>query len=81
MDTGTGEENDLSVDDRTQKVTVVEIQDDNITTNEALPKDERADLPNDCYFAELSPLNIDVEEKGGSRGKRTRSGVFETINS
>ena len=47
MDTVTGEENDLSVDDRTQKVTVVEIQDDNITTNEALPKDERADIPED----------------------------------
>ena len=38
----------------TQKVTVVEIQDDNITTN------ERADIPKDCYFADLSPLNIDV---------------------
>ena len=75
MDTVTGEENDLSVDDRTQKVTVVEIQDDNITTNEALSKDERADIPEDCYFADLSPLNINVEVKRKVAEENVREGA------
>ena len=75
MDTVAGEENDLSVDDRTQKATVVEIQDDNITTNEALSKDERADIPEDCYFADLSPLNINVEVKRKVAEENVREGA------
>ena len=75
MDTVTGKGNDLSVDDRTQKVTVVEIQDVNITTNKALSKDERVDIPEDCYFADLSPLNIDVEVKREVAEENVREGA------